>query len=90
MAPAQVKAKFSQMVESEKLLMSKLRPYLGSFELEEQVTMLVAYENGGAAKVLEILDDDNQSVRSSLLSKRGSVLSTKRESLIRIREIQNR
>ena len=88
MAPALIKAKFSQMLQSEKILMSKLQPYVGTFELEEQVTMLVAYEDGGAAKVLEILDDDNQSVRSSLLSKRGSVLSTKRESLIRIREIQ--
>ena len=52
--------------------------------------MLFAYENGGAAKVLEILDDDNQSVRDSFISKRGSVLTnTKRESLNKIREIYN-
>jgi len=72
------------MLEDEKILMNKLNPYLGTFELDEMVTMIVAHKDGGATKVLEILDDDNTSIRSSLYSKRGSVLSSKRESQLKI------
>ena len=83
MTPAQARYKFNKMIEDEKILMNKLKPYLGTFELDEMVTMVVAYTDGGPAKVLEILDDDNTSVRSSLYSKRGSVLSSKRDSQIK-------
>ena len=72
MAPKDIELKFNEMIESEKILKNKLIPYMGSFELEEMVTMIAAYRDGGTAKVLEILEDDT----SSLYSKRGSVLSS--------------
>ena len=64
------------MLETEHVLKNKLTPYMGSFELEEMVTMIAAFRDGGVVKVLEILEDDT----SSMYSKRGSVLSSQRHS----------
>ena len=68
------------MLETEHVLKNKLTPYMGSFELEEMVTMIAAFRDGGVVKVLEILEDDT----SSMYSKRGSVLSSQRHSQINI------